>query len=112
MLLAPAATAQMQQGFAALGPQGPALFDQLMLAVRQRLATAITDLFLVGCGAMVLAGGVTLFLREIPLRTAPPEERLVELATEAAEPFAEGPGEWAAADPTRQSPSRTRRSGD
>jgi len=68
VLLAPGVTAQIQHGFDAFGPQGQALFQQLMEAMRSSLATAITQLFLLGAGAMVLAFMVTLFLREIPLR--------------------------------------------
>jgi MFS family permease len=68
VLLAPQATAQIQQGFAALGPQGQALFQQLMAAIRDSLAEAITGLFVVAAGAMVLGFVATLFLQEIPLR--------------------------------------------
>ena len=44
------------------------LFQQLMHAIRVSLASAITELFLVGAVAMVLALLATFFLREIPLR--------------------------------------------
>jgi len=68
VLLAPETTAQIQQSFAALGPQGPALFQQLMAAIRDSLAGAITGLFVIAAGAMVVGFGVSLFLQEIPLR--------------------------------------------
>ena len=68
VLLAPGATAQIQQSFVAFGPQGQALFQQLMEVIRTSLSDAITSLFLVSMSAMVLAFLVTLFLKEIPLR--------------------------------------------
>ena len=68
VLLAPEATAQIRQSFAALGPQGQALFEQLMAAIRDSLAEAITGLFVIAAGAMVVGFVVTLFLQEIPLR--------------------------------------------
>ncbi len=68
VLLAPQATAQIQQVFAAMGPQGQVLFAQLMQAIRESLATAITSLFMLGAVAMALGFVVTLFLEEIPLR--------------------------------------------
>jgi len=68
VLLAPGVTDQLQRQFAAFGPQGQALFQQFVLAIRTSLATAITSLFLVSMGAMVLAFVSTLFLKQIPLR--------------------------------------------
>ena len=68
ILLAREPTARLEQSFAVLGLQDHALSDQLMLAIRQGLATAITDLFAIGGLFLVLAFAVTLFLREIPLR--------------------------------------------
>ena len=80
VLLAPQATAQMQQAFATLGPQGQALFDQLMQAIRASLATSITGLFFFGCLAMALGFVVTLFLPEIPLRRVHHTRPVVEAA--------------------------------
>ena len=68
VLLAPEAVAAIRQGFAALGAQGQALFDQLMQAVRTSLAGAIDNVFLLGTGVMVLAFVTWCFIREIPLR--------------------------------------------
>ena len=82
VLLAPQATAQLQQSFAAMGPQGQALFEQLMQAIRASLATSITDLFLFAALAMALGFAVTLLLKEIPLRggNRPQAEPAVETA--------------------------------
>ena len=68
MLIAPESTASIQQTFDALGPQGQAIFLQLMEVVRSSLATAITGIFLAGAAAMVIGFCITLFLPEIPLR--------------------------------------------
>jgi hypothetical protein len=68
ILLAPETTAGIQSGFAALGTQGQAVFQQLMEAIRGSLATAITGIFLAGAAAMVIGFCFTLFLPEIPLR--------------------------------------------
>jgi hypothetical protein len=68
LLLSKEATARAQQSLAALGPQGQALVQQLMDAMRSSLAGAITDIFLVGCACMVVGFVVTLFLPELPLR--------------------------------------------
>jgi EmrB/QacA subfamily drug resistance transporter len=81
VLLAPEATATIQKSFAALGPQGQALFEQLILAIRTSLTSAIAELFLVGAIFMALGVVVSLFLKEIPLRT---HNRTVAAAT--AEP--------------------------
>jgi EmrB/QacA subfamily drug resistance transporter len=51
-----------------LGPQGAQLLQQLQTAITQSLSQAITEIFLIGSGMMVLGFIVTLFLREIPLR--------------------------------------------
>jgi MFS family permease len=70
VLLAPGTAAKIQHAFAAFGSQGAVLFGQLMYAIRVSLASAITELFLVGAGALALALLATFFLREIPLRKA------------------------------------------
>jgi EmrB/QacA subfamily drug resistance transporter len=68
LLLSQDAVARIQQGFAAYGPAGDALFGQLMATIRLGLAQAISDVFLVGTLLIVLGLITTLFLREIPLR--------------------------------------------
>jgi len=67
-LFAPQTMAKLQQGFNAFGPQGQQLFKQLTDVTRSSLATAITEVFAVSAGLMVLAWVSSLFLREIPLR--------------------------------------------
>lgn len=78
LLMSPQSAAQLQQGLAALGPQGQVLFNSLMVAVRTSLATAIADVFAVGAAVMIAALLVTLFLPEIPLRGRHEEAPLPE----------------------------------
>jgi HAMP domain-containing protein len=51
-----------------MGSHGQDLFNQLMVVLRQSLSTAITDLFTVAMGVMLLGFLASLFLSEIPLR--------------------------------------------
>ena len=80
VLLAPQATEQIQQAFTAMGPQGQALFAQLIQAIRTSLAVSITSLFIFGAVAMALGFVVTLFLEEIPLRRSHHTRPVVEVA--------------------------------
>ena len=80
VLLAPQATAQLQQSFAAFGAQGQGMFAELMQAIRASLAVAITELFFFGCLAMALGFVVTLFLEEIPLRRVHHTQPAIEAA--------------------------------
>jgi EmrB/QacA subfamily drug resistance transporter len=68
LLLSPDAVAQIKQSFTAFGAQGDQLFNQVLLAVRDALSVAITDLFVIGMVFMLLALAVTFFLTELPLR--------------------------------------------
>uniref|UniRef100_A0A7C2WEW8 DHA2 family efflux MFS transporter permease subunit n=2 Tax=Thermorudis TaxID=1649508 RepID=A0A7C2WEW8_9BACT len=67
-LQAPDAAAQLQQAFAALGPQGVDLFNKFMLALRDSLAMSITSLFAISALALALSFVTMLFMPEIPLR--------------------------------------------
>jgi EmrB/QacA subfamily drug resistance transporter len=64
--LLPGTTAQLQQRFLALGPQGRALFQGLLNGVRTSLTSAIAGLFLVGFLVALLGLLTMLFLRETP----------------------------------------------
>ncbi|HKF17401.1 MAG TPA: MDR family MFS transporter [Candidatus Dormibacteraeota bacterium] len=55
---------------AALPPQAAPLFDRFIEAIRTALATTLHELFLVSAVILVLALLATLFLREVPLRSA------------------------------------------
>ena len=68
LVLSPDAVAQIKQGFSAFGAQGDQLFNQVFLAIREALAGAITDLFIIGMVFMLLSLAVTFLLTEVPLR--------------------------------------------
>jgi EmrB/QacA subfamily drug resistance transporter len=87
VLISPQARTALEATFAKLGAEGQQLFAQFMTAVRQALATAISDLFL-GAFLLSLVGlCVVLFLPEVPLRRthAMPEDVAREVAAIAAE---------------------------
>lgn len=68
VLVNPEALANLQRSFAEAGPDGAALADQVLVGLRQALAGAIGDIFLVATAALGLAFVATLFLKEVPLR--------------------------------------------
>ena len=68
MLVDPSATAALASTFARLGPNGAAMLEQVLAAVRSALAAAISDVFLVSASTVALAFVATLFLKEVPLR--------------------------------------------
>jgi EmrB/QacA subfamily drug resistance transporter len=67
-LLSPDQRGAVQDAFELLGPQGSALFDASILAVRTSLATAISEAFWVATFVTLASVFVALFLKEIPLR--------------------------------------------
>ena len=75
-LVNPEALDQLQAGFAGRGPQGAAMVEQLLTALRETLASAIGDVFLVVTVALAVSFVVTLFLKEVPLRTRRPGARI------------------------------------
>ncbi len=68
ILLSPDTVTAIQHRFAALGPQGAQLFQQLIHAMQVSLSSAITDTFFLGFIVMLLGLFSVFFLREIPLR--------------------------------------------
>jgi EmrB/QacA subfamily drug resistance transporter len=81
ILLSHDATDTIHTSFAAFGAQSDALFNQLMFALRQSLATAITSLFFAAMIAMLLAFVSVIFLKEIPLRKTNAPETAVAADT-------------------------------
>jgi EmrB/QacA subfamily drug resistance transporter len=59
---------QLRSLLSPLGDQGVIAFNQLILAMRQSLSSALTRIFLICLGIIIIAFIVNLFLREIPLR--------------------------------------------
>ena len=73
-LVSPDALSALKQSFSAAGPDGVLLADQLILTLREALALAIGDVFVVSAAATLSAAVVTLFLKEVPLRGRGPGE--------------------------------------
>ncbi len=60
--------AQIGDIFRQFGDRGPSLLEQFMAVLKGSLASAITDVFVVAAGVIVMTWVVTLFLKEVPLR--------------------------------------------
>jgi EmrB/QacA subfamily drug resistance transporter len=67
-LVSTQAQSQMQGLFGQIGPQGLELLEQVMLALRQALSTAINEAFMISLYIVGAAFVVNFFLKEIPLR--------------------------------------------
>jgi EmrB/QacA subfamily drug resistance transporter len=52
----------------ALGPQGAAIFDQVLHAIRAGLAATLHEVFLYGAAVLILALIASVFLNDVPLR--------------------------------------------
>ena len=74
-LVNPEALDQLQASFAGRGAQGGEMVVQLLTALRETLASAIGDVFIVVTAALAIAFVVTIFLREVPLHTRRPGQR-------------------------------------
>jgi|SRR5579884_835415 len=61
-------SSSLESALAKLGPQGLTLLRQLEQAIKVSFSSAITELFAISAGMMVVCFALTLFLREIPLR--------------------------------------------
>jgi EmrB/QacA subfamily drug resistance transporter len=67
-LVSPEAQTQLKSALDLLGAHGSAIYDQLLHGLRQALALAITEAFLIGFFITLAALVVTFFLKEIPLK--------------------------------------------
>lgn len=65
----PASQQAMAAQLATLGPQAAAVATQLTSIVRDAVAAAVTEVFLIGSVLIAVAFVTSFFLREIPLRT-------------------------------------------
>ena len=68
LLLTPDASENFMAAFAATGSSGITLGNQIFAAIRESLAQAIGDIFLLTFCLLVLAVIVTAFIKEVPLR--------------------------------------------
>ena len=67
-LLSPDANRRLLEGFESAGPQAVALFDGFVTSLREALASAVTDAFLIALFLVIAAWVVTLFLKGAPMR--------------------------------------------
>jgi EmrB/QacA subfamily drug resistance transporter len=67
-LFDPAQIAARRAQASALGPQGAAIFDQVLHAIRAGLATTLHEVFLYGAAVLILALIASVFLNDVPLR--------------------------------------------
>jgi EmrB/QacA subfamily drug resistance transporter len=115
-LLNDQAAAQIEQGFAGFGPQGVQLFDATIQAVRESLAVAIADTFLISTLVVLGCVVISLFMKEIPLRKVhfgaeegfvpPPDEAEADQPLPAPAPsFASTAESGDAAAPARELPA-------
>jgi len=60
--------ARRAQAVAAAGPQGAAIFDQVLHAIRAALASTLHEIFLYGGAVLIVALIASVFLNDVPLR--------------------------------------------
>ena len=83
LLEGPGVLAQIRAGFAAHGPQGSAIFQQLDQAMKTGLTQGIHNVFLV-CLALLLVSLITVcFLKELPLRSRKREQAVASQQSNA-----------------------------
>lgn len=61
------AQAQLRMLFDSLGSQGAVFFEQVLSTLRQALSSGLSEVFLIGFGAVIIAFIINLFLKEISL---------------------------------------------
>ena len=67
-LVSPQAQSQLQSMLNQMGSQGSVLYGQIMQGLRQALSSALSEVFLIATGTVVVALVISFFLKEIPLR--------------------------------------------
>jgi EmrB/QacA subfamily drug resistance transporter len=65
-LINPAASDQLRAAFSSVETGGDLLFQQLLQVLRYSLASAITEVFLIGLSVVILAWLATIFMKEAP----------------------------------------------
>ncbi|MGH2559235.1 MAG: MDR family MFS transporter [Thermomicrobiales bacterium] len=88
-LASPEAQALLQSQFAQLS-NGAQLFSDLMASMRDSLATAIQEVFIIATAVAVVAAGISTFLSEAPLRTRHEGAGAIEAGKELAATGAAG----------------------
>ena len=72
-LVNPDALASLKAGFADRGEEGAEILSSLLMTLRESLAGAISDVFVLGAVTLAVGFVATLFLKEVPLRTRGPK---------------------------------------
>jgi EmrB/QacA subfamily drug resistance transporter len=67
-LMDPGALSRLRDALGETGPDGARMAEELVHVLREGLAMAISDVFVIGLVAVGVAFVVTLFLREVPLK--------------------------------------------
>ena len=67
-LVSPEAQSQLQTLFEQLGMQGSVIVEQVLQVLRHGLRAALSEVFLVSLGAVIIALIIQVFIKEIPLR--------------------------------------------
>jgi predicted MFS family arabinose efflux permease len=62
------ALSRLRDALSGMGPEGVRMAEELVHALREALAMAISDVFVIGLAAVGVAFVVTLFLKEVPLK--------------------------------------------
>jgi len=68
-LMDPASQQALKAQLATLGSQAPQVAVQVTTVLRESVATAVTEVFVIGSALIAIAFVTSFFLREIPLRT-------------------------------------------
>ena len=74
VLLSPTALDELRDTFAGFGAAGPALYDRTAAAMRGVLADGLHEVFLIGVLVALAALVMSVFLPELPLRSAEPAQ--------------------------------------
>ena len=73
VLVNPEALAGLKTSLADGGEQGAEVLSILLMTLRESLAGAISDVFVLGAVTLAVGFVATIFLKEVPLRTRGPE---------------------------------------
>ncbi len=73
-LVSDQAQAKLKEMFDSLGPQGSGILEQVTGVMRRALDTAISEVFLIGLGGVVIAFVLNFFIKEIPLSKKHPRD--------------------------------------
>ena len=68
-LVNPDALASLNASFANRGEEGAEILSHLLMTLRESLAGAISDVFVLGAVTLAVGFVATIFLKEVPLRT-------------------------------------------